>query len=118
MGLLIRTCILFQETMEKYANYPAVREKLANFILTKTENPQMRFGAKDYPFTNEGNLKGYHHAGITKDISIVYKLGGQGANKTLDLYGLFSHHELGTGQPGNPKKVQANAKRFNNQLLK
>ena len=117
MAIKVRTCKLFKKTAEAYTKTKQVKEKLADFIRTKTENPQAQFGSKDRPFTREGNLSGYWHAGLNFDVSVIYKIGATNGEKTLDLYGVFSHDELGTGQPANIKRQKSNAEKFDNQAL-
>lgn len=117
MAIKVRTCKLFKKTAEAYAKNKQVKDKLAEFIRVKTENPQTPFGSKDRPFTREGNLSGYVHAGVSFDVSVIYKIGNVNGEKTLDLYGVFSHDELGIGQPASIKRQKSNAEKLDNQAL-
>ena len=83
MAIKVRTCKLFKKTAEAYTKNKQVKEKLVDFIRTKTENPQAQFGSKDRPFTREGNLSGYWHAGLSFDVSVIYKIGATNGEKRL-----------------------------------
>jgi mRNA-degrading endonuclease YafQ of YafQ-DinJ toxin-antitoxin module len=110
-------CKLFRKTAESYARNKQVKDKLAEFIKAKSENPQTIFGSKDRAFSREGNLSGYWHAGLNHDISVVYRITDTNGEKTLDLYGIFSHDELGTGTPSNANRQKSNGEKFKNQAL-
>ena len=66
-------------------------------------SPLEPFGPTDQPFSAHGILKhavsgeNMKHAHLTHDISILYTM--QGQPPLIKLYGIFSHDELGTGQP-------------------
>lgn len=69
---------------------------MKQFILFKKDTPTAMFGRKDSFFSGSGSpLKGFLHAGLTNDISVIYNVGG--ANPTvLRLYAIGTHDELGT----------------------
>jgi len=113
----VRTCPLFQKSTAAYKNNKQVMNKLAEFIRVKTENPQSTFGAKDRAFSSSGNFPGVWHAGITFDLSVVYKISSVNGEKVLDLYGLFTHDELGTGQPRNINRQQSMGTKIQNQTM-
>jgi mRNA-degrading endonuclease YafQ of YafQ-DinJ toxin-antitoxin module len=94
-----------------------VRDKIVDFIRFKSEHPLELYGSKDRAFANEGNLRGFIHAGLTFDVSIVYKIGMVGGKRTLDLYGVFSHDELGTGQPRNINRQRSAGEKLRNQEM-
>jgi hypothetical protein len=50
-------------------------------------------------------------AHLSSDMSIVYELSGRNPT-TIKLYGVFTHAQLGTGQPPNIKIQQNMAKRL------
>ena len=114
MPVNVRVCDLYKETVAKY---PQLAPKVADFIRAKNENPTAPFGGSDTHFVGEGpigrlGLK-IKHAHLSQDVSIIYRLHG---NPTmLDLYGLFSHKESGTGNNPNVKIQKSLAKRFANQ---
>ena len=113
----VRTCALFNKTSKGYAQNKKVKEKIVDFIRTKAADPLVLYGSKDRAFTRDGNFSGFIHAGLTFDVSIIYKIGTVNGQKTLDLYGVFSHDELGTGQPINPNRQKSNSARLNNQEI-
>lgn len=111
MKVIPAYCPLFFETLKKHSNLNAETQE---FILHKINQPLMPYGKNDYPFRH-GNLKGYNHAKLEgRDVSIVYTLSGSDP-KSLKLYGLFSHSELGTGTPPNMNKQKSIAKRLSHQ---
>jgi len=92
-----------------------VMDKFADFLKRKSENPLHPYNNKDTPFVAGGpigrtGLK-LMHAHLTRDLSVVYKIHGK-ENIFLDIYGIFSHADLGTGDPANIKKQKAMAQRF------
>jgi hypothetical protein len=111
----VRKCPLLVETLSLRKE---LRPKLEEFINLKRADVMARFGASDKPFksgvtfTNE--VPGIAHAHLTQDISIVYRIHSNNP-KYLDLYGLFKHDELGTGQPHNTNRQKSMARRFANQ---
>lgn len=110
MAVIPQVCPLYFETLRKH---PEVNDTLKEFIVFKMKNPLSSFGHSDYPFRH-GGLKGYGHAKLTRDISIVYSISGTDP-KTLKLYGVLTHSDLGTGTPPNLNKQKSIAKRFSNQ---
>lgn len=105
-----KTCKLFDKTFEKYRSNKSVPQKFKEFIRTKSDDPHAKFGSSDYAFTKTSNMPGYWHAKLTFDISLVYKIVGD----VCYLYGLFSHDDLGTGQPANIAKQKSNREKFDN----
>ena len=116
MATLFKTCPLFLETLKKHGT--EVISSFEEFKATKEQNAMTPFGKKDYPFIGDGVL-GKHkprliHAGMTRDISLVYTLTGNNPH-VLNLYGFFTHAELGTGNPGKPNIQKSFVKRADNQ---
>lgn len=114
-GVKFRKCPMMMETLKKYG---ALLSKMIDFQEVKKNKPMAKFGSTDYPFTGKGvfgtTVPGLAHAHLTKDISIVYRVHSK--NPTLiDLYGLYSHADLGTGQPANIKRQKSIATKFSNQ---
>jgi mRNA-degrading endonuclease YafQ of YafQ-DinJ toxin-antitoxin module len=114
-GLQIKTCPLFVKThFEKTRSYPILAKKFEDFKNAKMENPMAPVGSSDKTFTTYGNFKGLKHVHLTPDISLVYQL--EGSNPiTMKLYGLFSHDELGTGQPPSIRRQQSMGVKIANQ---
>lgn len=113
MSVKFRTCKLFQKTFANYKNNKQVVNKFKEFVARKEQNPDEGFGSKDYSFGRKGNLSGYYHAGLTFDVSLIYNREGD----TINLFGLFSHDESGTGQPANINKQQSLKTKLDNQDL-
>ena len=105
---------LFLRTFAKHKHKDEVAKKFTDFIDLKTADPMASFGAKDRHFVGAGNLSGFIHAGLTYDISVVYKRHSKNPT-VIDLYAVGTHDELGTGTPPNTKKQKAIAKQMNNQ---
>lgn len=114
-----RVSDLYKETLiSKARAYPVVGQKMQDFRTFKSQNPLQPFGSSDKPFTGGGNFSvtvpGLRHAHLTHDIMVVYRISGRDPT-LIDLYGIFSHDELGIGQPPNIKRQKAQAKRMSNQ---
>ena len=94
---------------EKVLPFEQIRKKLRQFMHTKRENPQQSFGASDKHFVSAGPYAGLRHAHLTQDLSVVYNV----INKTVFLYGFYTHQDLGTGNPpkfGNQKTMSTKFK--------
>jgi len=99
---------LFDRTVEgRKAMMTNIEEKIAEFIATKTADPMQQFGSKDKPFGGDGPIgKAFpkmRYANMNSDIRLFYTM--EGKNPTIfKLYGVFSHDDIGLGQPGNIKR--------------
>ena len=111
----IRKSSIFDKSLGKVQSVPGIDAKLKEFILAKSKSPHEKFNAKDNHFTH-CNFKGLSHAHLTPDLSVVYRM-TSGDPPTLDLYGVFSHDDLGTGQPTSFRTQQSMAKKFGNQAF-
>jgi mRNA-degrading endonuclease YafQ of YafQ-DinJ toxin-antitoxin module len=94
---------------------PNILTKINEFIQFKQQDPLANFGNSDRNFTSSGIYKQFlpkaRKAHLNLDISIVYELSGK--NPTIiKLYGVFSHAQLGTGQPANIKRQKKMAKKI------
>lgn len=105
---------LFRRSMQdvEASGDTRVPAALKEFLAFKRAHPLLPFGAKDRPFKHEP-LKGIYHAGLTFDASILYTIEGSNPN-IITLYGVFSHDEIGTGQPRNPNRQKQLFKRIKN----
>lgn len=115
----IKICPLFVETFnEKVHGNPVVSKKYSEFKSVKTQNPLQSYGAKDYPMIAQGPIgkliPGMRHAHLTSDISVFYTIEGRDPT-IIKLYGVFSHQDIGTGQPGNPKRQKSMGQQMANQ---
>lgn len=110
--MLFRKSSAFDDTLRKHSHLAG---KLKEFMAAKANDFNSRFGASDKPFSAGGNfskaVKGLKHAHLNSDISIVYNVHGSDP-RVMDLYGLFSHEELGTGQPANINRQKSKSKSF------
>jgi len=107
---------LWTESLSKaMQDTPGVENKVTDFIKTKQNNPLEPFGAKDQHFTSGGVYKKAlpkaRKAHLTQDLSIVYELSGKNPT-VVKLIGVFSHAQLGTGQPANIKKQKQMARKL------
>lgn len=96
-------------------NKPQVHDKLQDFLNAKVADPIQPYGKADTRFVSAGpigqtGLK-LRHAHLTQDVSVVYKLHGDNP-KLLDVYGVFTHKELGTSNTSNIKTQKKIAKKF------
>ena len=109
----VQSGTIFDETSKKY---PALQNKILDFVALKSANPSQKFGSSDYPFNADGPLgkMKIKHAHLSQDISIFYKIAG--SPSTLYLYGLFSHKESGTGNTKNNNLQKSLAVKLKNQF--
>lgn len=110
----ILKCPMFAKTYDAYKRDSAIMDVFAEFLTAKRNDPMGRFGNKDRPFV-AGDLKGYLHAGLSYDVSVVYTISGKNPH-VLTLLGIFSHDELGTGNPPRNNLQKQAAKTFSKQL--
>jgi hypothetical protein len=99
---------------------PQIIQKIKDFRELKSKNPMTPFGSNDKPFISAGIFKQYLpkalKAHLTPDISIIYELSGRNPT-TIKLYGVFTHADMGTGQPPNIKIQRNLAKRLANEEI-
>lgn len=99
---------IFDETVQKRtAMMSNLQDKLKDFVATKSRDPMQPFGGKDKPFGGNGPIgqafpkMRYTH--LNSDLSLFYTM--EGRNPTMiKLYGVFSHDDIGIGQPQNIKR--------------
>ena len=107
---------LWEETLrDAIKASPGILQKIAEFKRAKAENTLAPFGTNDRQFTSDGIYKQYIQkamkAHLTPDYSIVYELSGRNPT-TIKLYGVFTHSDLGIGQPANIKIQKNMAKKL------
>lgn len=100
----------YHTTVSKYENNDPVTASMLEFIDFKRQTPLAPFGSKDYPFKHDP-LKRFMHAGLTFNVSVVYTISGSNPN-VITLYGIFSHDEMGVGNPGSKSKQLQTYKRL------
>lgn len=107
---------LFRETFAaKTQSNPALKSKVEQFLQVKGQDPTQQFGASDKPFRSGGIFANavpkIRHAHLTHDLSMVYTVEG-GTDPVIRLYGIFSHDDMGTGQPQNLNRQRGVATKF------
>lgn len=103
---------LFVNSLKNFRGDTQVIQAIQAFIAHKRSDPTAPFGNKDYPFRGS-SLKGYLHAGLTFDAQIIYTISGRDPH-TIRLYGVFTHDDLGTGNPVQMKRQQKAGQTFDN----
>ena len=113
-----RRCPLYKETyFSRIKPYPKLRAKLRDFMELKRHQPDTPFGGND-KFFKPGfkffsAIPGLRHAHLAPDLYIVYRIGEA---KEIFLYGIFTHDDLGIGQPMNPRKQDTMSSRLAGQV--
>ena len=91
-----------------------VVEKFKDFVEFKKGHLDA-YGSKDYPMKGKAPLgsqvPGLRHAHLTQDVSVYYRVHSKDP-RYLDIYGVFRHKDIGTGNTPNIKKQQKYAKKF------
>lgn len=122
VAVKFRRCPLFTETLQEKLGKGGqqLADRLADFLKIKEQDPMQRFSSKDAPFSSDGILKyaipneTLMHSHLLHDLNILYTI--QGKNPTvIKLYGVFTHDELGTGQPPNVKRQKQISQKLSNQ---
>lgn len=109
--LIVKNSPLFIDTMAQklHGGGKKLADRFNEFLQSKRQNPLQPFGKSDKPFKGGGLIQGsipnetLIHAHLTHDISVVYSITGKDP-RVLKLYGVFTHDEMGTGQPDNRKR--------------
>lgn len=113
-----------EATLNKYTDRKeSLKAELKEFILDKQANPYNGTGPTGRGFGNSDKrfisgkifnnaVPDISHAHLTHNISIVYKI----EDNTLYLFGVYTHDDLGTGQPQNINKQKGKAASFANML--
>lgn len=109
-------CDLWKESYATNMLLPQVKEKVEEFMKFKAENPISKFGSKDGGFTNPAVFPGINHAHITRDVSIFYSVEGINPRK-INMYGVFTHKQSGTGTPQNINIQKSLTKTMQNQVF-
>lgn len=111
---VFRRSPLYKETyLSRVKPYPKLRDKLRQFMHFKRQTPDENWGASD-KFFKPGlkfftAIPGLRHAHLAPDLYIVYRVGKQ---NEIYIYGIFTHDDLGIGQPMNPRKQDTMASRL------
>jgi len=100
-----------KDTLRDNIRIPGLLQKYNTFVEHKKLMPTIPFGSSDKKFV--GTLSAYSHAHLTRDLSIIYSISGKNPT-VLTLYGIWSHDDIGTGQPTNPKRMKQMDKKLGN----
>lgn len=113
---------------QSFQRYPGEKQRLSreleSFIQWKQQYPfngagydSPGFGDSDKKFKTTGNfgtvVPGISHAHLTHNLSVVYKI----EDDKLNIYGIYSHDDLGTGNPPNIQRQKQMATRWANMSL-
>lgn len=102
-----------QEKYKKSGTWDRISKQLEKFLRHKLESPTVQFGSNDKP--GKHVFRGYFKAHLTHDDSVVYKYSG--SENVLRLYGIWSHDELGTGQPPSVQRSHVVANKLDSQVF-
>jgi len=112
------------DTINQYSNQKDVLiQKLKDFTNHKLQYPSngggtagqnSGFGSSDKKFRTDGNfgisVRNISHAHLTDNISVTYLVDGD----RLNIYGVYTHDAIGTGQPANVNRQKQIATRWSN----
>jgi hypothetical protein len=105
--------------LESLAEHPGLTNAIVTWMTAKAAAPTSSIG-KDTPFIATGPIGNLglniRHAHITRDIAICYRVHSKPT--LIDLYGVFTHKALGTGNASNIRIQQQMATKFGNQTFK
>lgn len=111
----------FKDSLSTH-NTEQIKSKLKDFINHKFKHPangsvpgmHPGFGSNDKQFHTTGHfgnaIRSISHAHLTHNISVVYRV----RNDVLELYGIYTHDDIGTGQPPNIRRQDSWADRWSN----
>jgi hypothetical protein len=113
------TSPLFKKTYaEKTHAISGLSAKFADFVANKTSNPIQPFGKNDTRLVADAPLgkavPGIRHAHLTQDLSVFYTVSGRDPT-LINLYGIFSHKDSGTGNNQNIKIQKSLGQQLANQ---
>jgi hypothetical protein len=113
------------KTLDRFSDQKdRLKKQLGAFIQWKNQYPvngsipgrAPGFGNNDKKFISGGNfdnrMPNIAHAHLTHNLSIVYYVDRE--TNTLRLYGVYSHDDIGTGNPPNINRQQQMATRWTN----
>lgn len=108
------------DTINQHSNQKDVLiQKLKEFVNHKLQYPSNGgvagqypgFGSSDKKFRNFGiRVRNIAHAHLTDNISVTYLIDGD----RLNIYGVYTHDAIGTGQPANVNRQKQIATRWGN----
>lgn len=115
MPTLFRYSSHFRDTAKSLLSRPGAEARFAEFVRAKQQDPTQQFGASDRPFVGASPLglvrPRLMHAHITQDLSVIYHVAGRDPT-VISIHGVFSHDNIGTGDPRNIRRQKNSADQF------
>lgn len=106
----LKSSIFNDSVIKKLRQFPDLSNKLESFIDFKKLEPTQPWGGKDKPFGGEGpigkSLPKLRYTHLGHDVILFYEIYGRNP-VNIKLYGVFSHDEVGIGQPMNIKRQKS-----------
>lgn len=97
----------------KAGKWDRMLKQFERFLTAKMANPTEMWNASDKRASNA--LSRFYKAHLTHDDSIIYTYDQQ--QNILRIYGIWSHDEMGTGQPPNYARIAKFADRLGGQVF-
>jgi mRNA-degrading endonuclease YafQ of YafQ-DinJ toxin-antitoxin module len=90
-----------------------VNKRLQDFINLKKNNPLALFGRTDNIFKSDTTLRGFRHCHLGLDLVLIYKYDGK--KNQFCLFGVYTHDDIGIGQPRNSRRQDSMVTQWTNQ---
>ena len=97
----------------KAGKWGRMLKQYERFLIAKMSNPTQMWNASDKRASNA--LSNFYKAHLTHDDSIIYTYDQQ--SNLIRIYGIWSHDEMGTGQPSNYPRIASFADRLSRQVF-
>jgi mRNA-degrading endonuclease YafQ of YafQ-DinJ toxin-antitoxin module len=97
----------------KAGKWGRMLKQYERFLIAKMSNPTQMWNASDKRASNA--LSNFYKAHLTHDDSIIYTYDQQ--SNLIRIYGIWSHDEMGTGQPPNYPRIASFADRLSRQVF-
>jgi mRNA-degrading endonuclease YafQ of YafQ-DinJ toxin-antitoxin module len=113
---LIRFGPDWESCKEKYVKggkWPRILKQFERFVTAKISAPTQMWNASDK--RSSPPLSSFYKAHLTHDDSIIYSY--DQANNVIRVYGIWSHDDMGTGQPPNRPRTTTLANRLEKQVF-
>lgn len=108
-AMVFYKCDVYTDTLKQY---PHLHDKIRAFMDFKEANPLSPYGSNDRSFEPAGfygkAVKDLRKAHLSRDESLLYRIEGTNPRRCY-LFGIFTHHDLGTGTPANKNRQKTMA---------
>ena len=115
-----KSSIFDQTVANKSQQAPNLLAKISSFVDAKSLNPLQPWGSRDKPFGAKGpigmSMPKLRYAHINNDLIIFYEMEGRDPT-VIKLYGVFSHDDVGIGQPGSISKQKSLIQQLRHQRI-